>query len=212
MVKKLIIDTDTGVDDAMALLMALESHKRGEVEVLAITAVNGNTLESHAQRNILRTLGGWEFSKMSFSLTIFTVHLCTQLVKLRSLKISSLFYISICGFIDLISDNLCLFENFFSDSIGCPDIPVYRGATEAMVMPTPQHENYHGEDGFNDVSFDDVPDISRVREEKAWRVISRLSQEYPGEVNLVAIGPLTNVAIAMLADPGTQSPIELLHI
>ena len=58
MVKKLIIDTDTGVDDAMALLMALESHKRGEVEVLAITAVNGNTLESHAQRNILRTLGG----------------------------------------------------------------------------------------------------------------------------------------------------------
>ena len=81
-----------------------------------------------------------------------------------------------------------------------------------MVMPTPQHENYHGEDGFNDVCFDDVPDISRVREEKAWRVISRLSQEYPGEVNLVAIGPLTNVAIAMLADPGTQSRIGLLHI
>ena len=28
MVKKLIIDTDTGVDDAMAILMALEAHKR----------------------------------------------------------------------------------------------------------------------------------------------------------------------------------------
>ena len=26
-VKKLIIDTDTGIDDAMALLMALDSHK-----------------------------------------------------------------------------------------------------------------------------------------------------------------------------------------
>ena len=55
--RKLIIDTDTGVDDAMALLMALEAHKRGEVEVLAITAVTGNTEESHAQRNILRTIG-----------------------------------------------------------------------------------------------------------------------------------------------------------
>ena len=55
--RKLIIDTDTGVDDAMALLMALEAHKRGEVEVLAITAVTGNTVESHAQRNILRTIG-----------------------------------------------------------------------------------------------------------------------------------------------------------
>ena len=28
MAKKLIIDTDTGVDDAMAILMALEAHKR----------------------------------------------------------------------------------------------------------------------------------------------------------------------------------------
>ena len=55
--RKLIIDTDTGVDDAMALLMALEAHKRGEVEVLAITAVSGNTEESHAHRNILRTIG-----------------------------------------------------------------------------------------------------------------------------------------------------------
>ena len=55
--RKLIIDTDTGVDDAMALLMALEAHKRGQVEVLAITAVAGNTEESHAQRNILRTIG-----------------------------------------------------------------------------------------------------------------------------------------------------------
>ena len=57
MKRKLIIDTDTGVDDAMALLMALEAHKRGEVEVLAITAVAGNTEERHALRNILRTIG-----------------------------------------------------------------------------------------------------------------------------------------------------------
>ena len=41
----------------MALLMALEAHKRGEVEVVAIAAVTGNTKESHAQRNILRTIG-----------------------------------------------------------------------------------------------------------------------------------------------------------
>ena len=31
MVRKFIIDTDTGVDDAMALLMALDAHKKGEV-------------------------------------------------------------------------------------------------------------------------------------------------------------------------------------
>ena len=32
MVRKFIIDTDTGVDDAMALLMALDAHLKGEVK------------------------------------------------------------------------------------------------------------------------------------------------------------------------------------
>ena len=33
MVRKFIIDTDTGVDDAMALLMALDAHVKGEVRL-----------------------------------------------------------------------------------------------------------------------------------------------------------------------------------
>ena len=36
MVRKFIIDTDTGVDDAMALLMALDAHVKGEVISLSI--------------------------------------------------------------------------------------------------------------------------------------------------------------------------------
>ena len=72
--RKLIIDTDTGVDDAMALLMALEAHKRGEVEVLAITAVAGNTEESHAQRNILRTIGICAGSRSNSFLLTHSTH------------------------------------------------------------------------------------------------------------------------------------------
>ena len=99
--KKMIIDSDTGIDDAMAILMALEAHKRKAIEVLAITAVNGNTTEPDAERNILRTL----------------------------------------------------------DAAGCRDIPVYRGAEEALVIPYPSEEHYHGLDGFNDVEFATTPDI-----------------------------------------------------
>ena len=85
----------------MAILMALEAHKRKAIEVLAITAVNGNTTEPDAERNILRTL----------------------------------------------------------DAAGCGDIPVYRGAEEALVIPYPSEEHYHGLDGFNDVRFATTPDI-----------------------------------------------------
>jgi len=153
--KKMIIDSDTGIDDAMAILMALEAHKRKAVEVLAITAVSGNTTEPDAERNILRTL----------------------------------------------------------DAAGCGDIPVHRGATEALVVPYP-HEggHYHGLDGFNDIKFDTTPDMKRINEEPAWQAISRLSKEYPNEITLVAIGPLTNVAIAMKADPGLAERLKEIFI
>jgi len=152
--KKLIIDSDTGIDDAMAILMALEAHKRDEVEVLAITAVAGNTTEKDAERNILRVL----------------------------------------------------------DVAGCGDIPVHGGAEEALVVPYPPGPHYHGLDGFNDVKFPTTPDMSRIKKELAWEAISRLSKQFPKEITLVAVGPLTNVALAMKADPGLPDRLGEIFI
>ena len=54
--KKIIIDTDPGVDDAMAIMMALDAHNKGVVEVLAITLVKGNASIKDSERNVLRVL------------------------------------------------------------------------------------------------------------------------------------------------------------
>ena len=54
--KKVIIDTDPGIDDAMAIMMALSAHKKQKIEVFAITLVNGNTSIDNAQVNIMRVL------------------------------------------------------------------------------------------------------------------------------------------------------------
>ena len=54
--KKIIIDTDPGVDDAMAIIMALDAHKKQRIEVIAITLVKGNCSLKDAERNILRVL------------------------------------------------------------------------------------------------------------------------------------------------------------
>ena len=51
--RKIIIDCDTGVDDAQAIMMALSSP---DVEVVAITCVNGNTDVDNVCRNTLRVL------------------------------------------------------------------------------------------------------------------------------------------------------------
>src|ERR1700691_5601223 len=50
--RKVLIDTDTASDDAVALMMALRSP---DVKVLAITVVAGNVLLEQATRNALYT-------------------------------------------------------------------------------------------------------------------------------------------------------------
>ena len=51
--KKIIIDTDTGSDDAVALLMAL---REPSVQVVAFTTVSGNIEVNQAAYNCLQTI------------------------------------------------------------------------------------------------------------------------------------------------------------
>lgn len=51
--KKLIVDVDTGVDDAIAIMMALAVP---DVEILGITCTHGNTSLENVQKNTLRVL------------------------------------------------------------------------------------------------------------------------------------------------------------
>ena len=53
MKKKLILDVDTGVDDAQAIMVALAAP---DVEILAITCCHGNTPLQNVCKNTLRVL------------------------------------------------------------------------------------------------------------------------------------------------------------
>lgn len=52
--KKVLIDTDCGVDDAIAIMIALASP--AEVSVLGITTVSGNVPLANVMDNVLRLL------------------------------------------------------------------------------------------------------------------------------------------------------------
>ncbi len=54
--EKVIIDTDPGVDDMMALFLALSAHKRGEIEVLALTLTHGNSDEMDTMARCVKYL------------------------------------------------------------------------------------------------------------------------------------------------------------
>lgn len=52
--RKIIIDTDPGIDDALAILLALSAKE--ELEVLALTTVNGNVDIEKVTKNAFKIL------------------------------------------------------------------------------------------------------------------------------------------------------------
>ncbi|KAI0238361.1 putative uridine nucleosidase 1 [Lamellibrachia satsuma] len=89
------------------------------------------------------------------------------------------------------------------------DIEVYKGAVASLInQDHPSSAYYHGEDGFGDVPDQDPPDLSLVQSEHGVNALIRLVNLYPGEINLICLGPLTNVALALRLDPDFGSKLK----
>lgn len=83
---------------------------------------------------------------------------------------------------------------------GRGDIPVFAGCDSPLVLaPREDAAHVHGRDGFGDAGFE--PAARAAESEHAALAILRLSHEHAGRLLLVALGPLTNIALALKLDP-----------
>lgn len=82
------------------------------------------------------------------------------------------------------------------------DVPIHRGAARPLVNEPADARYVHGPTGLGDV---EVPDVSReVDSDDAVGFILDRARTVAG-LDLVAIGPLTNIALAVQADPDLRS-------
>ena len=87
------------------------------------------------------------------------------------------------------------------------DVPVYAGIDRPLVQDWEDAAEFHGGDGLG--NFRDRPALTRsLEEEHAVPALLRLSREYAGELTLIALGPLTNIAAAIRLDPDFPSRIK----
>ncbi|GBQ82193.1 inosine-uridine nucleoside N-ribohydrolase [Gluconacetobacter johannae DSM 13595] len=138
--RRVIIDTDTATDDALALLLALNAPS---LTIEAITIVVGNVEFDQEVRNALYTLqvagAGGRF-------------------------------------------------------------PVHPGTARPLLRETHRTATWiHGHDGMSDSNF--PPPVQKPETEGGVDAMIRLVRRYPGEITIIALGALTNVAMAFLRDP-----------
>ncbi|HEY6423678.1 MAG TPA: nucleoside hydrolase [Pseudonocardiaceae bacterium] len=148
----MIIDTDPGVDDAVALMLAAASP---EVRLLAVTTVFGNVGVEATTSNALR---------------------------LRALT-------------------------------GLHHVPVAAGAARPLVCPQDQRANSrHGADGLGGRA-DLLPEpIGGLHARGAVTLMTEVLHGATAPVTLVAIGPLTNVALLLAAHPEVKLQISRIVV
>ena len=90
------------------------------------------------------------------------------------------------------------------------DVPVYRGCDRPLIGRSQAADYVHGTDGLGDCGI--KASKKKVQAEHAVNALVRLANENPGELTLVAIGPLTNIASALKLDPELPGKFKRLVI
>jgi inosine-uridine nucleoside N-ribohydrolase len=89
--------------------------------------------------------------------------------------------------------------------IGCPDVPVAAGSERPLLRPFGDARHVHGESGLGHARL--PPPRGRAAARHAMDFLIDTICAAPGEITLVATGPLTNVALAVRRHPALASQV-----
>jgi purine nucleosidase len=86
------------------------------------------------------------------------------------------------------------------------DVPVARGCPRPLVQPYASAAEVHGNSGLGGTNL--PPSGLTPTGEHAVDQLIRLAEARPGELTLVAVGPLTNVAVALMRQPALPTLLK----
>lgn len=78
-------------------------------------------------------------------------------------------------------------------------LPVYPGCAAPIIGGLPDAAFVHGGDGFGDAQL--APARSQAQAMHAVSALIEAARRHPGQLNVLALGPLTNLALALRLDP-----------
>lgn len=104
--------------------------------------------------------------------------------------------------IDHVTENVLKLLTFYGKNI-----PVAKGANTPLIRQSRDGSRIHGETGMSGYDFQ-PGDKSLLIDSPAVVAMYQLIKQYPGEITLVTIGPLTNIALLLKLYPDVASDIK----
>ncbi|GIO15895.1 nucleoside hydrolase [Cohnella xylanilytica] len=89
-------------------------------------------------------------------------------------------------------------------------VPVYEGCARPLLRPRIAASFVHGSDGMGESHF--PPPGIKPQSGHAAQAIVEIVNRYPGELEIIAHGPLTNLAVAYMLDPSIAGKVKHLWI
>lgn len=96
------------------------------------------------------------------------------------------------------------------ETAGRKDIPVLRGASKGILIPQRTADDIHGSNGLGGIELPGPE--GKVRPQYAWDFMYEQALRYDGELEILAIGPLTNLGIALLKYPDLPGHVKKLTV
>jgi purine nucleosidase len=94
---------------------------------------------------------------------------------------------------------------------GRPDVPVYAGCARPMIRPLGTAERIHGETGYDQLLLPE-PRMALQPQHGVDFLIETLRAAEAGTLTLCALGPLTNIAVALIKAPEIAGKIDELIV
>jgi len=90
------------------------------------------------------------------------------------------------------------------------DAPVYEGAEKPLIVELRDATEFHGESGLGGYTFKNTK--KKPEKEYAWDAIYNIVKESKGNLTIIALGPLTNIAIALMKYPDLPKYVKRVVI
>jgi purine nucleosidase len=100
---------------------------------------------------------------------------------------------------------------FILEMVKTTTVPLYQGGGKPLLQAEPLHAlEVHGDDGLGGMSS---PEIKlSIEPEPASLALTRLVRQNPGQITLLTLGPLTNIALAIRLDPAFIKAVKQIVI